>query len=305
MTNLDCTIIILSYNALKITDTCLKKVENAIEQSKKVLKNNICVIVVDNASVDGSAEMIRKNHPTVELIALKENIGYAAGNNLAMKLADTPYILLMNSDTYIKEDSLVESVKILDSKAHCDILVGRCIYANGVLQLYGGYLPSPLKIILWSFGFESIPIVKNYAHRIYGFAPDYYNHDGVMEWCPPNFFLLKKKVYDLTKGLDEKLWFHMVDVEWCHRIKKYNLVICFTPKIEVVHLGGSSSKGLENNLIRDNFRGLMHFCKKHYPHSVKNVSFYLRIGLKIRGFFYQLLGNQTLAEVYNKISKEI
>jgi N-acetylglucosaminyl-diphospho-decaprenol L-rhamnosyltransferase len=304
MTRLDCTIIILSYNSLAVTDTCLAKVRSAIRQSSRVLENHIKVIVVDNGSVDGSPRMIRQKYPWVKLIALKTNIGYAAGNNLAMKMADTPYLLLMNSDTYIETDSITKALNRIIRAPHCDIVVGRCVYANGVLQKYGGFLPTPLRIILWSFGFESLPLLKKYLPKIYGFEDNYYTREGFMEWCPPCFFLLKAEVYKSTSGFDEHLWFHMVDAEWCHRIHQRGFRICFTPNIQVVHLGGASSKGLEYNLVKDNFKGLIHFCRIHYPGSLHLVLLFLKIGLTMRRYFYFLAGNKNLSGLYQSIVAE-
>lgn len=302
---LDCTIVILSYNSLDVTDTCLTKLETSIKYCEAKLKNKFTVIVVDNASKDGSAKMIAKKHPTVQLKALKENIGYAAGNNVAMKAAKTPYILLMNSDTYIHEDSLYKTFTKMVERTECDVLVSRCIWANGVLQEYGGYLPTPSRIITWAFGLESVPVIKNFLPRIYGFNPDYYNHEGIMEWCPPCFFLLKREVFDATQGFDEKLWFHMVDAEWCHRIHQNGFVIGFTPTVEVLHLGGASSKGIQYKLISDNFKGLAHFCRKHYPESTGSVFSFVRNGLKVRSLLFSILGRKEMAETYKNIATEM
>ncbi len=117
--------------------------------------------------------------------------------------------------------------------------------------------------------------------------------------------LLKKKAYDLTKGFDEKLWFHMVDIEWCKRLNKNGLKIWFTPSIEVIHLGGASSKGLSFKLLKDNFEGIMHYFKKHYPKSLGYVAFSLRIGLQFRALYYLFARNLDLAKNYNHISKAI
>jgi N-acetylglucosaminyl-diphospho-decaprenol L-rhamnosyltransferase len=303
--SLDCTIVILSYNSSAVTDVCLGKVEAAVEYSAKILGNAVKIVVVDNGSVDDSVEMIRKKHPTVQLQALKKNIGYASGNNVAMKAAKTPYILLMNSDTYIEKDSLVKSFQYMASKSECDVVVSRWVPADGIFYKYGGYLPTPIRIILWAFGFESIPIIKNFIHCIYSYNSDFYDREGKMEWCPPCFFLLKKKVYELTDGFDEKLFFHMVDVEWCHRIRENKLTICYTPNIQVVHLGGASSKDIQHNLLRDNFKGLTHFCRKHYLESLRMVIFFLRIGLKIRARFYSIIGKAALAKIYSDIASDL
>jgi GT2 family glycosyltransferase len=288
-----------------VTDVCLKKVKEAVDYCQEILGNNVKVVVVENGSKDGSAAMIREKHAFVHLMALEENIGYAAGNNLAMQTADTPYILLMNSDTYIGKDSIVKSIQKIENEKECDVLVSRLVTGDGVFHSYGGYLPTPLRIIFWSFGFESFPIIKNFIHKIYSRNSGFYDKEGRMQWCPPCFMLIKKKVYTLTGGFDDKLWFHMVDVEWCKRMNQKGLTIFFTPTIEVVHLGGASSKGLEISLMHDNFKGLMHYCRKHYPESTRAVAFVVRFGLKIRSWLYYWMGKKELAATYKTISAEV
>ncbi len=301
----DCTIILLSYNSLEVTDICLTKLKEAVSYCTEILKNDIQVIVVDNGSKDGSVDMIKEKHPFVHLIALEENIGYAAGNNLAMKTVETTYILLMNSDTYVKKDSIVTSLQKIESEKGCDVLVSRWVTEDGVFHNYGGYLPTPLRIISWAFGLESFPIIKNFIHKIYSYNSGFYNKEGRMEWCPPCFMTLRKKVYTLTDGFDDKLWFHMVDVEWCKRMSQKGFTILFTPTVEVVHLGGASSKGLEASLIGDNFKGLMHYCRKHYPKDVRLVAFVVKFGLKVRSLLYSVMGEKDLAKTYELASSDI
>jgi GT2 family glycosyltransferase len=304
-TALDTTIILLSYNSKDVTDTCLRKLKPAVAYSEKRLQNTITIIVVDNGSHDGSAAMIRKKYPHVRLKALKENIGYAAGNNLAMREVKTPFILLMNSDVYIEKADLFKTLSHMQTLPDADVLVSRWVREDQIFYKYGGYLPTPLRIILWSFGCETLPLVNKFFHKIYSYNADFYNHEGEMEWCPPSFMLLRREVYTKTKGFDPKLWFHMVDVEWCQRMKKSGFTIHFTPTVQVLHIGGASSKGLEKHLLLDNFKGLMYFCRKHYPKSTKRVAFFVRLGLKLRTAFYTGAGMRDLARTYASVAREL
>jgi GT2 family glycosyltransferase len=297
-TNLDCTIIFLSYNSREVTDTCLRRLQAAVIHSEKNLRNNIQILVVDNASKDGSIEMIKKKYPRVKLFALKKNIGYSAGNNLAMKKASTPYILLMNSDTYVMKDSVTKIISKMIQKKECDVLVSRYSAKKEIFENHGGHLPTPLRYILWSFGFESIPYFNHFFKKVYSMNRDFYNGQGYMEWYSPCFMLIKRKVFDLTKGYDENLWFHMVDVEWFKRIYDKKLLLYYTPDIHVIHLGGASSKGIEISLIEDNFKGVMYYFKKHYPKKTRIVVFFLKQGLIIRSIFYFLAGKYKVALAY-------
>ena len=103
MNNLDFSVIILSYNTKDITVRCLEKLKIAKEYSEKRLKNSVEVIVLDNASSDGSAQIIKTDFPWVKLVASKENLGFSRGNNIAMEESKNPFILLLNSDVYVEE----------------------------------------------------------------------------------------------------------------------------------------------------------------------------------------------------------
>lgn len=301
--NLDCTIIFLSFNSRLVTDTCLKKLKISIDYARSKLQNKIDVIVVDNASIDKSAEMILRKYTYAKLIALKNNIGYSAGNNLAMSKAKTPYILLMNSDTYVYKDSLKKIISTLATNAKkYDVLVSRYSSRKSEHENHGGYLPTPLRLILWSLGFESIPFIKKYLKKIYALNKDNYYSEGFVEWYSPCFMLIKRKVYEKTQGYDEKLWFHMVDVEWCKRIKDCGFKMYYVPDIYVKHLGGASSKGIEYKLLRDNFRGVLYYLRKHYPGKLFIVGIFLKAGLMVRGVFYMLAGKINLAKAYLAIS---
>src|SRR5258705_10417374 len=103
---MDLSVIVLSYNTKEITNQCLIRLQLSVNSYQAKFKNKVEVIVVDNASSDGSVEMIQKNHSWVELIASKENTGFSKGNNIGIKRAKGEYILLLNSDALIEEDTL-------------------------------------------------------------------------------------------------------------------------------------------------------------------------------------------------------
>ncbi len=106
MEQLNLSIIVLSYNTTDITEKCLQKIEIAKSFCEEKLKNTIEIIVLDNHSTDGSKEMIKRDFPKVKLIVSEENTGFSKGNNIAMKQVTNPYILLLNSDVYVSENSI-------------------------------------------------------------------------------------------------------------------------------------------------------------------------------------------------------
>lgn len=304
--NKDCTVIILSYNTKDVTDECLSKVEASVAYCEKELGNKVDVVVVDNGSSDGSADMIRSKYPHVTLKALEKNVGYPKGNNIAMREAQTPYMLLLNSDSYVRVHTLADSLMYMQRHPGCDILSARLLYLDGSFQSFGGYLPTPFRTIRWAFGFESIPFFKRFMHPIYQRKQSFYRKERLMDWATTGFFLLRKKVYDLTQGFDESLFLYMEDVEWCRRIKDKNLKICYSPDIDIVHLGGFSAKKLPSaNLLRRHAEGVLYFHKIHYPRAVRLVAFCLVLGFGIRALFFALLLQTSKATTYWSLIESI
>ena len=118
--SLDLSVVILSYNTKEITNKCLNRLQISVDSCQKRLKNKIDIIVLDNASSDGSPDVIRKDYPGVKLIVSKINTGFSKGNNIVMKKIKTPYILLLNSDVYLEEDSLYKALAYFRVNKNCD-----------------------------------------------------------------------------------------------------------------------------------------------------------------------------------------
>lgn len=303
--NNNCTIIILSFNEKDVTDTCLEKTEIAARYSKKMLGNEIEIVVVDNGSRDGSCEMIEDKHPGVKLVSLPENVGYPRGNNLAMKEADTPYILLLNNDSYLKEETVKNALEYIEKKPSCDALCVKLTYPDGSFQPYGGNLPTPWRTLCWTFGIESLPLIKHLVRPIYQYTPSFFDKEQEMEWCTTGFFLMKKKIYDATKGFDERLFLYMEDVEWCKRMKESHFKICYTPSIDIVHLGGFTCKKMsKGTLLQRHVEGMLHFHKVHYPGTFGIISRCLLAGMMLRAFFYVIIRQPEKANAYREVLKK-
>jgi GT2 family glycosyltransferase len=295
----DCTVVILSFNTKDVTDECLRKTKQAAAYAQRELNNKTEIIVVDNGSIDDSVEMIQRKHPDVTLIALKKNVGYSCGNNLALKKASTPFILLLNSDTYIRENTLVQSISYMAKHPACDILSARLVYPDNSFQAHSGFLPTPFRTIRWAFLIESIPVIKNFIQPIYQYNPEFYKTERTLDWASTGFFFIRKSVYDRTGGFDERIFLYMEDVEWCQRIKNNELRIQYSPTIDVVHLGGFSSKKFPSaTLLRRHIEGMAHFHSVHYPKTVHAVMGCVMTGMFLRAVFYSLTVQPTKASPY-------
>lgn len=306
MTQLDLSIVTLSFNTSEITDNCLIKVKQASDYCQKLLKNTVRAIVVDNGSSDSSVQTIKNKHPNVSLVELSKNLGYSRGNNIGMALADTPFILLINSDTFLNKDTLYESLHFMKENPECSVMCCKSVDKNGQYWPDGGHLPTPRNTALWALGLEYIPIIKNHLPKIYGYQQKFYSQLGFPEWYPTCFFLIKKEVFITTGGFDDQLFLYMEDVEWCQRIHQAGYKIWYNPQIQVTHLGGSSTKKLATlELLRQELTGIVHFQKKHYRNFWPILRMVLTIGMCLRSLFYLLTGNFLKAGWYIKLLQTV
>lgn len=299
------TLLILSYNTREIT---LEGVRKALDSMRYCEQHNkestFSLLVVDNASSDGTVAAIRKQFPQVKVLALPENVGTSRGNNAGMKQITSDFIVLLNSDTYLEPDTLYKSLAYLNTHPSCDMMVCRLVNEKGEFDPDGGHTPTPLRILLWSLGFESIPFLNKFFPHIYGYPRSFYQKPFRAEWMSACFYFLRRNVYDKTGGMDENIFMYMDDIEWAKRIKDAGFQIWFNPKVQAVHLGGASSvqKGQVQKVTKSQFEGMTYFIKKHYPKQAKRTFAMMKFGFRLRGILFFLLGQKEKAHIYLTIS---
>ncbi len=294
---MDLSVVVLSYNTKEITGRCLGKLKIAKDYCEGKLKNKIEVIVLDNGSSDGSAGL-KKEYPWVSLIASKENLGFAKGNNVAMAKSKSPYILLLNSDVYLEEDSLYKALAYFRVNLNCDCLGVKLSYASGRLQPSSGNLPTPLNIVFWILGLSLIPVLKQLVSPFHPNDKRYFSKAHPVGWVMGAFFMLKREIYIKTGGFDENLFMHMEEVEWCKRIREGGYKIWYAPQISVVHLHGASTNFDLSLSFLNELKGIRYYLLKHYRVFYLFVKLFLILGLILRVIAFSLLGKTKRSKVY-------
>ncbi len=289
---MDLSIIILSYNTKDITKRCLEKLKLAKDYCEKKMGNKIEVIVLDNASSDGSLGMIRQDFPWVKLIASKENTGFSKGNNIAMKQSKYPYILLLNSDVYLPEESLYKALAYFRVNKNCDLLGARLNYVTGKLQPSAGNLPNPFNIIFWILGLGFLSPAFHPKNK------SFFSKAHEVGWVMGAFFAFKKEIFDKTTGFDENLFMHMEEIEWCKRISDSGFKVWYVPQIEVIHLHGASTNFDLSSSFLNELKGVKYYLQKHYPIFYLPVKIFLILGLILRVVAFSILGKGKRAEIY-------
>ncbi|MDD5147290.1 MAG: glycosyltransferase family 2 protein [Candidatus Daviesbacteria bacterium] len=298
MSNLNLSVIILSYNTKDITGRCLDKLKISKSYCEKRLGNKVEVMVLDNASSDGSVGFIKLEYPWVKLIISKENLGFGKGNNVCLRQSKYPYILLLNSDVYVEEESLYKALAYFRVNLNCDSLGARLNYANGELQPSCGNLPTPLNIFFWILGLSLIPFVRRFVISFHPRDRKFFSKAHQVGWVMGAFFMLKREIYSKVGGFDENLFMHMEEVEWCKRIKDQGYKIWYVPQVSVVHLHGASTNFDLSSSFLNELKGIKYYLIKHYRYFYFPIKLVLIIGLVLRIIAFSLFAKTKRAKIY-------
>ena len=218
------SIVIVSFNTQKILKNCL----NSIFQNR--FKGKLEVIVIDNNSLDGSSSMVEKEFNKVVLVKNKENVGFAKAVNQGIKKSKGKFVLLLNSDIIVKENSLNLLFDFTKDKDDLGVLGGRLLNKEGSIQGSCYYLPT-----LWRTIIKSESLLK--------YAPQGQEHIQV-EAVIGAVFLIPKKIIKKVGLLDERYFIYFEDLDYCRRIKNAGFKVFYLPKAEFIHFHGASGKSI-------------------------------------------------------------
>lgn len=231
------SIIIINYNTFTLTCDCICSV---IAQTKNI---GYEIILVDNASTECNADKFLEEFPSIKLIKSERNGGFAYGNNLGIEAATGDYLLLLNSDTVLQEDSIWECIEFINSQNNIGVLGCRMIYPDGKIQ----YTARRFRSIKWELLdlFRFIPLLLTYKKRSRLMLGKYFRHDEVIEadWLNGAFFLFSRKILnDLPcKKLDDRFFMYGEDQLWCEQIKELGYKNIFYSATTIIHVNSGST----------------------------------------------------------------
>lgn len=237
------SVLIISFNTKHLLQRCF----DSVKASAGSLSYEI--IVVDNASKDGSAEYIRQTFPEVKLLTSPENLGFAGANNLGYPEARGQYIVLLNSDAFLVGSALQDAVKLMDSRPEVGLGGARLIGEDRSWQPSARTFPG-----LWNdFVTLSGLSAKKPKHPLFG-RPDltYRNQDAeiLCDWVPGAFSIIRKDILDKIGFFDPMFFLYYEEVDLCRRIKADGWKIAYWPQLEVIHLGGGSTGVFNEKLVQ-------------------------------------------------------
>ena len=269
------SVIIVNYNVLLFLENALAAIVRAMEGIEGE------VFVVDNASGDGSADMVKTKFPRVCLIESAENVGFARANNIALRKARGEFILLINPDTVVQEDTFRVMLQFFRDVPLAGIAGCRILNPDGSFQLpCRRTFPTPWVAFTKIFGLAALfPKSKLFGryNLTYLSEDETYPVDAVSG----SFMMVRREAYGKVGGLDESFFMYGEDLDWCYRIGMAGYRVYYVHATKIIHFKGESTKRSDIDEIRLFYQAMQLFVRKHFGRS-RALLLFLNLGILTR-----------------------
>ena len=271
---MDVSVIVVNLNSLDLLRNCLRSVYDNLGRLETE------VFVVDNASTDGSHEMVRGDFPQVRLIQNKENLGFSKANNQALESSCGRYVFLLNNDAYLLPGSLQKMVMFMDSHLNTGVVGPRLLNEDGSTQPSTNNFPTLLAMSANKLIGVSHPL----ARLIKGFSMQHWGYDYTREvdMVAGACMGIRREALERVGLLDENIFMYHEDTDFCYRMIKAGWKVCFYPGAEVVHL-----------LVKG--QGNSNYYPRQFVHCQTQLYFYRKHYSKITVILYKLVRRMSIA----------
>lgn len=254
---IDVSVIIPSWNAKKYLQDCI----NSIVRETK--HNSIEIIVVDNASSDGSPEMIQKQFQQVKLIRNSENLGFAKACNIGMRQAQGKYFCILNSDVILQKECIDKMFSYMEKNPEIGVLGPKILYPDGRVQRTCMGFPT-----LWNTFCRAtaLDVIFPKTRLFSGLFMTFWSYTtlravDVINGC---LWMVRQNAVNNVGLLDENFFMYAEDKDWCKRFKKEGWQVVFFPDAEAIHFGGASSSNAPIKFYIEMQRANIQYWRKHY-----------------------------------------
>lgn len=267
----DVSIIIVSYNTKEILRECLASIKNS------KIKSSYEVLVVDNDSSDGSNDMVKKDYPDIELIENKENAGFSKANNIGIKKSQGKYVLFLNSDTIVYENSIDKVLEFMDQHSQVGAATCRVELPNGHIDdaSHRGF-PTPWNSFSHFSGFSKL-FSKTRLFGGYGLGWENVDSIHEIDALAGAYMMVRREAGEQVGWWDEDFFWYGDDLDFCYRLKEKGWKIYYVPIAKILHYKGVSGglKEISQHLTKADpatrkkarqarFEAMKMFYHKHY-----------------------------------------
>ena len=262
-------IVIVSYNVCQLLDECLQSVKSALQGIDGE------IYVVDNLSTDGTVETLQPRHPDVHFIANKQNVGFACANNQAIRCTDSEYVLLLNPDTVVYENTLRGVLDFMDQHPEAGGAGVRMLTREGKPAPESRRaIPTPWVAMLKMLG----------ATRRYYMSHLSWDEPGQIEAISGDFCMLRRKALDQIGLLDEDYFMYGEDIDLSYRLLKGGWQNWYLP-FDIIHYKGESTQKSTFRYVHTFYQAMLIFFRKHYGH----LSIFFSLPIQLAIYFRALM----------------
>lgn len=282
--NLACqvSVIIVSYNVSRFLENLLASLRRALSEMKSE------IIVVDNSSDDDTVDFLKRSYPDIKLIENQTNVGFGRANNQGVRAAEGEYLLLINPDSVVQENTLREMVHFMKNHPEAGAAGCKILNANGTLQkACRRSFPTPWVALSKIFGLSALfPKSKLFGRYNLTFL----NPDTVHEVdaISGSFMFMRKEVFEEVGGFDEDYFMYGEDIDLCFKIKQVNYKVCYNPNTSVIHFKGESTRRSNINRTYEFYRAMSIFVGKRYGPDTflsRSLRFAIFLNRQMQSFF--------------------
>ena len=250
----DISVVIVNWNTQDLLAQCLQSLYDTTSDL------DFETIVVDNASTDGSVEMVRHEFPQVRLIQNTDNVGFARANNQAMAISQGRYVLLFNSDAIAMPGTTQSLVSLADAEPRAGIVGAQLLNPDGSFQASHTPFPTLWQEFLILTGLGRLLRGRWYPSR----GPEEDRGPQVVDYVEGACMLVRQESFEDVGGLDEGYFMYAEEVDWCYAMRRKGWQVWYQPAAKVIHLGGGSSHSRRPQREGDLYRSRVQFFRKHY-----------------------------------------
>jgi len=250
------SVVIVNWNTLELLRRCLGSL---LQHTRE---RTLEVVVVDNASRDGSPAMVRDEFPDVHLIVNAENRGFAAGCNQGLRVSRGRQMLLLNSDTVLQDDAVSRLSAFLEARPEAGVVSCMLLNSDGTTQPSCGYFPRLGGALRARFARRNTGPRRDFVYPFHSL--DEHLEVREVDWVAGAVMLVRPEVIAQVGLLDEGIFMFAEEWDWCWRIRAAGWKVLSTPDARIVHLGSGSWAASQGLLDRARRAGMLYFYRKNY-----------------------------------------
>ena len=289
---MDLSIIIVNWNAGAFLPGCLESIKSSLFRAQYE------VILVDNASTDGSIAVAQKRFPKTVIIENPDNLGFAAAVNQGIRVSSGKYILLLNPDTVLSPDTLQVMWDFMEKNKECGVAGCRVLNPDGTLQLAcRRNIPTPMDALYRFVGLSKLfPNSPRFSRYNLTYLPE--DRLAAVDAVSGAFLMIRRDVVEQIGLLDERFFMYGEDLDLCLRAKKAGYAVFYVPDTSIIHYHGQSSRQRPVKATVDFHVSMLLFYNKHYGSAMKPfivLGIYLKLALSLVRCIFTTGGTPTRA----------